>query len=289
MTTVLITGAAGRIGTYLRSGLPPLGWSPKCLDLAGPAERDGLSWTIGDITDPETSAKAMVGVEAVVHLAGIPTEALFADLSQANIEGTYQVFEAARRAGVRRVIYAGSNHAVGFHGSGEPLTTEARPRPDSLYGVTKVFGEALGSFYADRYGLDVAAVRIGSCFDRPPGVRGLGTWLSPNDSVRLVDALLRAPSFGFRLLYGISANTRAWWDLAPAMALGYRPEDDAEVFAEEILAEFGPLSEHDPDHRFVGGRMAVPSAKPQAGPEPEPEPRREPEPGSGESGSGESG
>lgn len=257
MTAVLVTGAAGRIGSRLRSGLPPLGWSPRCLDLAGPAERDGLPWTVGDVTDPGTLAEAMAGAEAVVHLAGIPTEAPFADLCRANIEGTYQVFEAARRAGVRRVIYAGSNHAVGFHGSAEPLTTQVRPRPDSLYGVTKAFGEALGSFYADRYGMDVAAVRIGSCFDRPPGVRGLGTWLSPDDSVRLVDALLRAPSFGFQVVYGISANTRARWDLAPAMALGYRPQDDAEVFAAEILAEFGPLAEDDPDHCFVGGRMAV--------------------------------
>jgi uronate dehydrogenase len=155
------------------------------------------------------------------------------------------------------VIYASSNHAVGFHEAGSVLSTSVRTRPDSLYGVTKVFGEALGSFYADRYGLEVAGVRIGSCFERPPGVRGLGTWLSPNDSVRLVDALLRAPSFGFAVLYGISANTRAWWDLAPAMALGYRPEDDAEVFAEEIFAEFGPLPADDPDGRFVGGRMAL--------------------------------
>ena len=257
MTSVLVTGAAGRIGSYLRSGLPPLGWRLRCLDLAAPSGPDGLPWSIGDIGDPEVLAKAMDGVEAVVHLAGIPAEAAFADLREANIEGTYQVFEAARHAGVPRVIYASSNHAVGFHESGAQLTAAVRSRPDSLYGVTKVFGEALGSFYADRYGLDVAALRIGSCFDRPPGERGLATWLSPNDSVRLIDALLRAPSFGFQLLYGISANTRAWWDLAPALALGYRPEDDAEVFAEEILAEFGPLPDCDPDRCFVGGRMAL--------------------------------
>jgi uronate dehydrogenase len=257
MTVVLVTGAAGRIGGYLRSGLPPLGWSLRCLDLVVPAESDGLPWLAGDVADPEALGKAMAGVEAVVHLAGIPTEAGFADLRQANIEGTYQVFEAARQAGVQRVIYASSNHAVGFHEGGSLLTTSVRPRPDSLCGVTKVFGEALGSFYADRYGMDVAAVRIGSCFDRPPGERGLATWLSPNDAVRLVDSLLRAPYFGFRALYGISANTRAWWDLEPARSLGYRPQDDAEVFAEAVLAEQGPLRDDDPDLRLVGGRMAV--------------------------------
>ncbi|MEY9855616.1 uronate dehydrogenase [Catenulispora sp. GAS73] len=261
-SSVLVTGAAGRIGGYLRSGLPPLGWRVRCLDLAEPTEPepDGLPWVIGDILDPEAVEEAMAGVETVVHLAGIPTEAPFADLLPANIDGTYRVFEAARLAGVRRVIYASSNHAVGFHESGSLLTASARACPDSLYGVTKAFGEALGSFYADRYGMDVAAVRIGSCFDRPPGERGLGTWLSPGDSVRLVDALLRAPSFGYAVLYGISANTRAWWDLGPARALGYRPEDDAEVFAEQILAENPALTHDDPDRRYVGGRMAVTSA-----------------------------
>lgn len=262
-SSVLVTGAAGRIGSLLCSGLPPLGWRLRCLDLVGPAEPDGLPWTIADIADiadvaaAEALQEAMTGVETVVHLAGIPTEAAFADLLPANIDGTYQVFEAARRAGVARVVYASSNHAVGFHATGSLLTTEVRTRPDSLYGVTKVFGEALGSFYADRYGMDVAAVRIGSCFDRPPGERGMATWLSPGDTVRLIDALLHAPSFGFQVLYGISANTRAWWDLAPALALGYRPQDDAEVFAQEILAEHGPLPDGDPDLRFVGGRMTA--------------------------------
>jgi uronate dehydrogenase len=260
VTLVLVTGAAGRIGGYLRAGLPPLGWSLRCLDLAVPDGADGLPWSAGDVADPAVLAPAMAGVDAVVHLAGIPTEADFAALRHANIEGTYQVFEAARQAGVRRIVYASSNHAVGYHPTGAELTTEVRPRPDTLYGVTKVFGEALGSFYADRHGLDVAALRIGSCFERPPGLRGLGTWLSPADSVRLVDAVLRAPSFGFRTLYGISSNTRAWWDLEPARALGYEPRDDAEQFAASVLAEQGPLPDDDPDLLLVGGRLAAGSS-----------------------------
>ncbi|NUP45968.1 MAG: NAD(P)-dependent oxidoreductase [Catenulispora sp.] len=260
MKTVLVTGAAGRIGTYLRAGLPLAGWRVRCLDLAAPAEPDGpdeLEWLVGDIGDPAVLAQALPGVEAVVHLAGIAQEAAFPELLRANIDGTYQVLEAARQAGVGRVVYASSNHAVGYHEAGVPLSTAVRTRPDSYYGVSKVAGEALSSFYADRYGMDVAAVRIGSCFDRPPGVRGLATWLSPGDAVRLVDALLRAPAFGFRLLYGVSDNTRGTWDLEPARALGYRPQDDAESFAADLLAEHGPLPADHPDARLVGGRMAV--------------------------------
>ena len=257
MREVLLTGAAGRVGSYLRAGLPPLGWQPRCLDLVAPAEPDGLSWTVGDICDPAALDQACRGVSAVVHLAGIPTEADFGSLRRANVDGAYQVFEAARRAGVRRVLYAGSNHAVGFHESGAPLAADIAPRPDSLYGVTKAFGEALGSYYADRHGMDVASIRIGSCFDEPPTVRALATWLSPGDAVRLVDALLRAPAFGHAVVYGISANTRAWWDLSTARALGYTPQDDAERFAPRLLAEQGPLPPHHPDARYVGGRAAV--------------------------------
>lgn len=260
MTEVLLTGAAGRIGSYLRTGLPPLGWQPRCLDLVAPAEPDGLTWTLADIADPASSAaleQACRGVRAVVHLAGIPNEADFDALRRANIDGTHQVFEAARRAGVPRIVYASSNHAVGFHESGAPLAADLAPRPDSLYGVTKAFGEALGSYYADRHGMDVVSVRIGSCFDQPPTVRALATWLSPSDVVRLIDALLRAPSFGHTVVYGISANTRAWWDLSTARALGYAPQDDAERFAPRLLAEQGPLAAHHPDARYAGGKAAV--------------------------------
>lgn len=257
VTKVLLTGAAGRVGSYLRAGLPPLGWSTHCLDLVGPDTPDGLPWTVGDITDPTALDRACRGVGAIVHLAGIPTESDFDSLRQANIDGAYQVFEAARKAGVRRVLYASSNHAVGCYRSGTLLAADAPPRPDSLYGVTKAFGEALGRYYADRHGIECASIRIGSCFDRPPTVRALATWLSPGDAVRLVDALLRAPAFGHAVVYGISANTRAWWDLGPARALGYHPQDDAEVHAERLLATHGPLDPEHPDARYAGGMAAV--------------------------------
>lgn len=257
--TVLLTGAAGGVGTFLRAGLPRLGWRLRCFDRVLPAEDDGLEWVAGDITRPDDLAVAMEGAAAVVHLAGIPGEAAFDRLLHTNIDGTYQVFEAARRAGVRRLLYASSNHAVGRHRSGAVLDGAAPVRPDSLYGVSKAFGEALGSYYADRYGMAVACLRIGSCFERPDRLRHLATWLSPADAVRLFHALLTAPGLSYATVNGISANTRAWWELDSAEALGYRPQDDAEHYAPALFAAFGrPLAPDDPDAVYAGGRMAAP-------------------------------
>jgi uronate dehydrogenase len=260
---VLMTGAAGRVGTILRPGLARHGWSSRGFDLVAPqgAEQDDSEWIIGDVTDPDALAEAMRGVDAVIHLAGIPDEDHFAKLLKANIDGTYQVFEAAHRAGVGRVLYASSNHAVGYHERADYLEADipvdVRARPDTYYGVTKAFGEALGSFYADRHGLSVACVRIGSCFPRPGSERMLSTWLSPDDAVRLFHALLVAPDLGFETVYGISANTRGWWDLEPARRLGYEPKDDSESFAAELLSSQPPLYPADPDARYLGGRFTT--------------------------------
>lgn len=254
--TVLITGAAGGVGSFLCQGLPALGWRLRCLDLVRPA--GPLDWVTGDITDPGLLDTALDGVEAVIHLAGIPGEDTFQKLLDANINGTYQVFEAARRAGARRVLYASSNHAVGCHPWGQELAADAPVRPDSLYGVSKAFGEALGRYYADRHGMAVGCLRIGSCFERPTQPRHLATWLSPGDAVRLADALLRAADLRYAVVNGISANTRAWWSLSTARALGYAPQDDAEAYAADVLAGSGQLDPADPEFRFVGGRMAVP-------------------------------
>jgi uronate dehydrogenase len=279
--TVLITGAAGGVGSFLRQGLPALGWQLRCLDLTLPPPSapspsalspstlpdPPVGWVIGDIADPHVLDIALGtgppgDVEAIVHLAGIPGEDTFPRLRHANIDGTYQVFEAARRAGVRRVLYASSNHAVGCHSAdgnpaGRLLPEDAPVRPDSLYGVSKAFGEALGRYYADRHGMAVACLRIGSCFERPTQVRHLATWLSPGDAVRLTDALLRAPQLRYATVHGISANTRAWWSLDTARALGYAPRDSAERYAAELLAAHGELDPRDPDARLVGGRMAA--------------------------------
>jgi uronate dehydrogenase len=242
--SVLLTGAAGSIGTALRERLPAFGWQLRGFD------REPVpGGVLGDITSPDDLAAALDGVDAIVHLAGQPSEAPWPVIRDANIEGTLQVFEAARRAGVRRIVYASSNHAVGFTPLGGELPADLPPRPDTLYGVSKVFGEALARYYVDRYGLQVACLRIGTFEDRPSHPRALATWLSPADCARLVDACLRAPNLDFALVWGISANTRRTWSLAAGRALGYQPADDAESYAAQV--------DGTDDVPLLGGRFAT--------------------------------
>jgi uronate dehydrogenase len=260
---VLITGAAGRIGTWLRGGLPERGWAVRCLDVVPvPDERPGEEQIVADVTDLAAMADATRGVDAVVHLAGISGESTWPAISHANIEGTYAVMEAARRAGVQRVVLASSNHATGFTprpADGLLREEDAPPRPDTYYGVAKVTMEALGSLYAHRYGMDVVCLRIGSAFPEPTTVRMLATWLSPADALSLVDAALRTPDPGFAIVWGVSANTRNWWDLTSARALGYDPQDDAEVYAEAVIEAHGEPDADDLVQVRVGGEFTLPT------------------------------
>jgi uronate dehydrogenase len=259
---VLVTGAAGRIGTVLRGGLPERGWAVRCMDVVPVSDvRPGEEHVVGDVTDLAALVDATQGASAVVHLAGISGESTWPAISHTNIEGTYCALEAARRAGVPRVILAGSNHATGYTprpDGGLLREVDAPPRPDTYYGVSKVAMEALGSLYVDRYGLDVVCLRIGSAFAEPTTTRHLSTWLSPADTVSLVDAALKAPSPGFSVVWGVSANIRNWWDLTAARALGYEPQDDAEVYAEALIEAYGEPDLSDPVHARVGGEYTLP-------------------------------
>lgn len=249
---VTITGAAGDIGTTLMAGLRAAEHDVRGIDVRS---TDVPGVTVADIgTDDDAVAAVMVGADAVVHLAAVPHESDFETALHTHLRLTHRVLEQARASGVRRIIYASSNHAVGFTPRSDLVTAETRPRPDSYYGVGKVAGEALCSLFHDRYGVEAACLRIGSFLPRPTIRRNLSTWLSPGDAVRLVDACLTAPELGFAVLYGISGNTRAWWDLAPARALGYDPQDDAERWAAEI--ERSPETEDDQlGAAFVGGEF----------------------------------
>jgi uronate dehydrogenase len=259
--TILITGAAGRIGTMLRSRLARPGRVLRLLDIAplDPPPGPGEEAIIGSVTDLAALTAACAGAEAVIHLGGIATEGPWDAILSVNINGTYALFEAARRAGVPRVVFASSNHAVGFAPRESfPVPDYAYPAPDTYYGVSKAAGEALAALYARKHGLDAICVRILSCFPRPLNRRMLSTWLSPDDAARLFEACLAAPSPGFRVVYGVSANTRGGWvSLDEARALGYEPLDDSEIYASEVPGE-GEDGPDDPLLRYLGGEFTFP-------------------------------
>ncbi|MEU8761693.1 NAD(P)-dependent oxidoreductase [Streptomyces sp. NPDC048659] len=252
---VLLTGAAGGVGTHMRELLPAYGYALRPLDARPvPGAPEAV---VADLADRAALREAVRGVDAVVHLAGIALEAEFDAIVAANVTGLQHLYEAVREEGVRRVVFASSNHAVGFSPRprrGEPPLPVATPhRPDTFYGLSKAFGEDLAQYYWDRHGVETVSVRIGSCQAEPESVRMLSTWLSPADCARLFHAALAAPEVGHTVVYGSSANTRAWWDLGSARALGYAPEDDAEAFAERILAAHGRPVPGSAEDLYVGG------------------------------------
>jgi len=260
---VLLTGAAGSIGRVLMVGLTERGHEVVGLDLV--PQPDGMdgAWHTADCADPDAVADVFAAefaessVDAVVHLAGHPGEASLPDSLASHVLTTAALLDAMVEHGVRRLVFGGSNHAVGHTPrAGLPdglLPVETRLRPDTFYGVAKASAETLMSLYADRHGLDVVSCRIGSFRPEPTRVRELATWLSHDDCVRMVDAALTTPAPGFAVLYGISHNTRAWWDLAPGRSLGYDPVDDAEDWADRVE----PGLTDEAENAVVGGSFVV--------------------------------
>jgi uronate dehydrogenase len=217
-------------------------------------------WFTVDSTDPDAVDAVFARLsrtgrlDAVVHLAGITTEVSLPAELEAHVVTLAAVLDAMVKYDVNRIVYAGSNHAVGRTPHGDTLLdTATRPRPDTFYGVAKVAAEALLSLYVDRYGLDAVSTRIGSFQVEPESRRQLSTWLSHDDAVRMFDAALTAPDPGYAVIYGVSANTRGWWDLGPGKALGYHPRDDAEHFAERVPVDPERDAQED---AHVGGPFA---------------------------------
>jgi uronate dehydrogenase len=237
MKRVLITGAGGDVGTHLRRELA----GRYALRLSDIKPLEGLargeSFVRGDVSKLGDMLRVTRGVDAIVHLGAWSVEGDWETILSANIAGTYNVFEAARRNGIKRVLFATSNHAVGFYRRDEVIDHRVYPKPDSRYGVSKVFGEALGSLYADKYGLEVFNMRIGNVAPAPADKRRLSIWLSPRDLAQLVSIGIDHPDIRFEIVYGISGNRRAWYDNSNAFRLGYKPLDDSEPHAAELLAK----------------------------------------------------
>jgi len=256
MRRILLTGAAGAIAAAVRPVLRELADEVVLTDRAEVAElAPGERFTRADLADAGPWEGLAAGCDAIVHLGAVPDEAAFDVLAGPNLHGAFHVLDAARRAGVRRVVLASSGRVTGFYRVGERLDGEATPRPDGLYGATKAYAEALGRMYAAKFGLEVVALRIGTFEERPRTTRDLSTWLSHDDARRLVRAALTGPVDGFLAVYGVSANTRGWWALPPA--LGYVPHDDAEAYAGDVAPDDGIRFQGGPNTRRESGGWAV--------------------------------
>ena len=240
MKTVLITGASGDVGTHLRRELAGR-YKVRLSDLRPLQDKKREEQFMqADISEMSHAKRITRGVDAIVHLGGYSVEGPWEPIHKANIVGCYNVFEAARQNGVKRILFATSNHAVGFYRRDQTIDHRVYPRPDGRYGVSKAFGEMLGSLYSEKYGMQVFLMRIGNVHPFPIDKRRLSIWFSPRDLAQLVSIGIDHPDIRFEIVYGVSGNKRSWYDNANAHRLGYKPQDDAERFADEVLAREKP-------------------------------------------------
>ncbi len=251
---LLLTGAAGALGKELRGRLASYCDTLRLSDIA-----DMGSHAPHEELRPARLENAMEvdqimdGVDAVVHLGGVPTEREWEPILQSNIVGAYNLYEAARKHGVRRVVFASTSHVTGFYRQDEQIDAAMPVRPDGLYGLSKAFGEDLARLYFDRYGIESVCIRIGAPSERPVTRRHLAMWLSHDDLERLVVCALTAPSVGHTVIYGVSDNLATWWNNQAASLLGYKPQDNSESFRLGVEQAQAHLDPNDPEARYQGG------------------------------------
>ena len=251
---LLLTGAAGALGQMLRNRLKTNCHTLRLSDrLAFGAAQEGEEVVLADLADADAVHAMVAGVDAIVHMGGISVEGPFAPILQANIVGVYNLYEAARKHGTRRVVFASSNHVTGFYRQAQTITADHPPRPDGMYGLSKAFGEDISRLYFDRYGIETACVRIGSSFPEPRDRRMLATWLSYDDLHRLITACLTTPVLGHTIIFGMSDNAVTWWDNAQARHVGYVPRDSVDKFREAIYARTPAPDLTDPAAQHQGG------------------------------------
>jgi uronate dehydrogenase len=254
MKSVLVTGAAGGVGTRLRKLLkglyPRIVWS----DMRTPPDLGAdETFVAADLADYAQVERLVDGIDGIVHFGAFSVEAPWETILSANIVGCYNVFEAAYRKRVKRIVFASSNHVMGFYPRSERIGVDVTVRPDSRYGLSKAFGEALGALYADKHGLRVTCLRIGNVGDRPLDERRLAIWLKPEDLVQLIRIGLEHPDIGFEIFYGMSDNAAAWWDNSNAYRFGYRPQGRAEDHRAQAMAAQAHIQPDAVADRFQGG------------------------------------
>jgi uronate dehydrogenase len=254
--TILITGASGRLGSALAHAVATAGFATRLTDIrAFPGDLpDGASFELADLMDTAAIARLAEGCRAILHFGGIPNDNhSFATIAAANLAGVHAVYEAARLARAR-VVFASSNHAVGFHLRTTRLSIADPTRPDGLYGLSKVYGEQMGRLYFDKHGVESVSIRIGSCTPVPADARMLATWISPADLARLCIAALRAPRTGWAIVWGASANPASFWGEDDRGLIGWTPQDSAERWRAELA---GKVSDDPVAERFQGGAFAA--------------------------------
>ncbi|WP_299368310.1 NAD(P)-dependent oxidoreductase [uncultured Tateyamaria sp.] len=257
MKKLVLTGAAGNLGTHLRGPLAALCETLVSTDIVDDlgALADNETYVKADLSNMDEIAPLLEGADMVVHFGAIVDEVPFEEMLGPNFVGAYNIWEAAYRHGVRRVVYASSIHAVGMYPKNEAIGIDVPHRPDTFYGLAKCFAEDLGRMYWEKRGLESVCLRILSCA-KVSNPRAVGSWLSFDDLILLVRRAIDTPITGFSIVYGVSDNDRAPVDNSAARHLGYRPRDNAEQFAEEIYAKFDPLDPADPSNYRHGGPFA---------------------------------
>lgn len=256
MKKILLTGAGGGVGRMIRPLLAAR-YAVRVSDRVPVAHDAAEEHMPADLGDLDALRRAVRGVDGIVHLGGFSLESDFETILAANIVGAHNLFEAARLEGVRRVVFASTNHVMGFYPRSETVPVDKTVRPDSRYGLSKAFGEALASLYADKYGAECLVVRIGHIAARPQNPRDLAIWLSPRDFVQLIAIGIDRPGLRYEIVYGMSDNRRAWWDPSNAFRLGYEPEDRSEDYAAEIIARGDGLTGDPLVDRHQGAAFTV--------------------------------
>ncbi|HCS43117.1 MAG TPA: NAD-dependent dehydratase [Pseudomonas sp.] len=251
---LLLTGAAGGLGKVLRERLRPFTRILRLSDVAemAPARDESEEVRPCDLADKQAVYDLVAGVDAIVHFGGVSVERSFEEILGANICGVFHIYEAARRHNVRRVVFASSNHVIGFHKQDQRLDAHSQRRPDGYYGLSKCYGEDMASFYFDRYGIETVSLRIGSSYSEPKNRRMMSTWLSFNDLTQLLERALYTPDVGHTVVYGVSDNRNVWWDNRYAAHLGFKPQDSSELYSQHIESQPMPAAD-DPSMIYQGG------------------------------------